>query len=204
MRVTRQGTRKVGHKQRYLHSFDPVGTIFNLQLQTRLFPPQIPQLDPGTPSFASSRPLRRSTYAQLLAQTQSPTPRPLNSPLPSTPNHNSPSPFPFPPVASSSTTPALRIRTIRFGEYDIQTWYDAPFPEEYANLPDGRLWICEFCLKYMRSQFISVRHRVCPQFYPSTPPPDDAVDKMQDAAPAWRRDLPGWCGFCVRSRRATE
>lgn len=130
--------------------------------QTKLFPPQPPpQFDPGTPSFIPSRSLRRSAHAQLLVQTQPSTPRPLASPLPSTPNLNSPSPFPFPPVASSSTAPTLRIRTIRFGEYDIQTWYDAPFPEEYANLPDGRLWICEFCLKYMRSQFISVRHRVC-------------------------------------------
>ncbi|KAF9648813.1 hypothetical protein BDM02DRAFT_2059220 [Thelephora ganbajun] len=126
------------------------------QAEAKLFPPQPPpQLDLGTLPFTPSRPLRRSTYAQ----TQPPTPRPLDSPVPSTPNPNSQSPFPFPPVASSSTAPTLRIRTIRFGEYDIQTWYDAPFPEEYANLPDGRLWICEFCLKYMKSQFISVRHR---------------------------------------------
>lgn len=128
--------------------------------EAKLFPPQPLQLDPGTSSFTPLRPLRRSTYAHLLAQTQPSTPRSLDSPLPSTPNHNSPSPFPFPPVASSSTAPTLRIRTIRFGEYDIQTWYDAPFPEEYANLPDGRLWICEFCLKYMRSQFISIRHKM--------------------------------------------
>lgn len=55
---------------------------------------------------------------------------------------------------------ALRIRTIRFGQYDIRTWYDAPFPEEYASIPDGRLWICEFCLKYMKSRFGAGRHRV--------------------------------------------
>lgn len=54
----------------------------------------------------------------------------------------------------------LRIHTIRFGEYDIKTWYDAPFPEEYATIPDGRLWICEFCLKYMKSRFGALRHRV--------------------------------------------
>ncbi|KAF9818602.1 hypothetical protein IEO21_02707 [Rhodonia placenta] len=54
----------------------------------------------------------------------------------------------------------LRIRRIRFGEYDIETWYDAPFPEEYANIPDGRLWLCEFCLKYMKSEFISRRHQL--------------------------------------------
>ncbi|KZT42163.1 histone acetyltransferase, MYST superfamily, partial [Sistotremastrum suecicum HHB10207 ss-3] len=51
------------------------------------------------------------------------------------------------------------IRTIRFGAFDIDTWYDAPFAEEYSNLPDGRLWYCEFCLRYMKSPFMSGRHR---------------------------------------------
>ena len=58
----------------------------------------------------------------------------------------------------------LRIRSIRFGPYDIKTWYDAPFPEEYASTPDGRLWICEFCLKYMKSPFAATRHQVCHLF----------------------------------------
>lgn len=52
-----------------------------------------------------------------------------------------------------------RIKTIRLGVYDIQTWYDAPFPEEYAQIPDGRLWLCEFCLKHMKSEFTAARHR---------------------------------------------
>lgn len=69
------------------------------------------------------------------------------------------------PVPSTpAPTVGLRIRTIRFGEFDIQTWFDAPFPEEYANIPDGRLWICEFCLKYMKSRFVATRHRVRTDF----------------------------------------
>lgn len=64
------------------------------------------------------------------------------------------------PLASTSSAPSLRIRAIRFGQYDIDTWYDAPFPEEYNNVPDGRLWMCEFCLKYMRSKFGAERHLV--------------------------------------------
>ncbi|KAF8623695.1 hypothetical protein AX17_007393 [Amanita inopinata Kibby_2008] len=68
---------------------------------------------------------------------------------------------PAPTTPLTHTDPSkLRIRTIRFGEHDIQTWYDAPFPEEYAAIPDGRLWICEFCLKYMKSKFGAVRHRL--------------------------------------------
>lgn len=27
-------------------------------------------------------------------------------------------------------------------------------------MPDGRLWLCEFCLKYMKSEFGAGRHRV--------------------------------------------
>lgn len=54
---------------------------------------------------------------------------------------------------------ALPISTIRFGAYDIDTWFQAPFPEEYSLVPDGRLWMCEFCLKYMKSRFMASRHR---------------------------------------------
>lgn len=53
-----------------------------------------------------------------------------------------------------------KIRTIRFGTFDIDTWYSAPYPEEYSKVPDGRLWLCEFCLKYMKSGFVAGRHRV--------------------------------------------
>lgn len=55
---------------------------------------------------------------------------------------------------------AEKIKRIRFGVYDIDTWYSAPYPEEYQHVPDGRLWLCEFCLKYMKSGFVAGRHRV--------------------------------------------
>ncbi|KAI0806320.1 acyl-CoA N-acyltransferase [Irpex lacteus] len=79
--------------------------------------------------------------------------------------HNAPgasaSPAPSTPAPSSAHfTVGQRIRTIRFGEWDINTWYDAPFPEEYMSLPDGKLWICEFCLKYMKSGFNASRHKL--------------------------------------------
>ncbi|KAI0261497.1 hypothetical protein BC834DRAFT_465974 [Gloeopeniophorella convolvens] len=116
--------------------------------ELKLNPPQpkpIPQT-PETPiAGPSSRPLR-STFAQ--PATPTPTLARSVSPTPSTPG---PSPAAVHPAG-------LRIRTIRFGEFDVQTWYDAPFPEEYANIPDGRLWICEFCLKYNKSRFGASRH----------------------------------------------
>ncbi|XP_037133747.1 histone acetyltransferase KAT7 [Syngnathus acus] len=48
------------------------------------------------------------------------------------------------------------IKTILFGRYELDTWYHSPYPEEYARL--GRLYVCEFCLKYMKSQTILRRH----------------------------------------------
>ncbi|KAF4613588.1 hypothetical protein D9613_007898 [Agrocybe pediades] len=103
--------------------------------------------DFSTPNY--SRPLRSAAIQNLS------TPKVLdftNSPGPSTPGAGTPLPKFEPGV--------LRIQYIRFGPYDIKTWYDAPFPEEYASIPDGRLWICEFCLKYMKSRFKAIRHQL--------------------------------------------
>lgn len=46
---------------------------------------------------------------------------------------------------------------IEFGEYEIQTWYSSPFPQEYARLP--KLFLCEFCLKYTKSKAVLERHQ---------------------------------------------
>ncbi|GAA5912830.1 hypothetical protein JCM6882_000440 [Rhodosporidiobolus microsporus] len=43
---------------------------------------------------------------------------------------------------------------------EIKTWYQAPFPDEYTRVAEGRLWVCEGCLKYCRSGFEAGRHRL--------------------------------------------
>lgn len=48
--------------------------------------------------------------------------------------------------------------SIEFGKYEIDTWYSSPYPQEYARL--HKLFICEFCLKYMKSKPILERHLV--------------------------------------------
>ncbi|CAO2590627.1 Histone acetyltransferase KAT6B, partial [Lemmus lemmus] len=54
---------------------------------------------------------------------------------------------------------------IEFGNYEIQTWYSSPYPQEYARLP--KLYLCEFCLKYMKSKNILLRHsKKCGWFHP--------------------------------------
>lgn len=40
------------------------------------------------------------------------------------------------------------FRSLFLGKYEIDTWYFSPYPEEYGKQP--KLWICEYCLKYMR------------------------------------------------------
>nr|XP_021406303.1 histone acetyltransferase KAT8 [Lonchura striata domestica] len=40
------------------------------------------------------------------------------------------------------------VDKIHIGHYEIDAWYFSPFPEDYGKQP--KLWICEFCLKYMK------------------------------------------------------
>nr|WOK84104.1 acetyltransferase [Colaphellus bowringi] len=47
---------------------------------------------------------------------------------------------------------------IEMGKFEMEVWYQSPYPEDYARLP--KLYICEFCLRYMKSQTILERHVV--------------------------------------------
>ena len=61
-----------------------------------------------------------------------------------------------PPPKSSG--PPSKIKCINFGGYEIDTWNAAPYPEEYSR--NRLLYICEFCLKYMNSDYVAWRHKV--------------------------------------------
>ncbi|ODV97382.1 hypothetical protein PACTADRAFT_28613, partial [Pachysolen tannophilus NRRL Y-2460] len=52
--------------------------------------------------------------------------------------------------------PVSKIKCIHISGFEIDTWYTAPYPEEYSSKPV--LHICEYCLKYMNSKFIAERH----------------------------------------------
>eukprot|EP00124_Ichthyophonus_hoferi_P000314 Ihof_evm10s11 gene=Ihof_evmTU10s11 len=68
-----------------------------------------------------------------------------------------------------------KLESIEFGKYEISTWYAAPYPEEYARLP--RLFLCEFCLKYMKTHTVLERHRAkCSWFHP----PGDEVYRKEN------------------------
>lgn len=47
---------------------------------------------------------------------------------------------------------------IEMGDYEIDTWYSSPYPQEYAWL--DKIFICEFCLSYMKSSETLLRHNV--------------------------------------------
>lgn len=40
------------------------------------------------------------------------------------------------------------IDKIQLGKFEIDTWYFSPYPEDYGKQP--KLFICEYCLKYMK------------------------------------------------------
>ena len=62
------------------------------------------------------------------------------------------------PARSKKAGPASKIKCINFGQYEIDTWHAAPYPEEYSR--NEHLYICEFCLKYMNSDYVAWRHKL--------------------------------------------
>ncbi|KAI0178622.1 hypothetical protein GGR52DRAFT_532871 [Hypoxylon sp. FL1284] len=71
------------------------------------------------------------------------------------------------PVKKSkkASGPASQIECVEFGGWEIETWYAAPYPEEYSR--NRVLYICEFCLKYMNSDYVAWRHKLkCPAKHP--------------------------------------
>ncbi|RUS72995.1 hypothetical protein EGW08_019243 [Elysia chlorotica] len=48
------------------------------------------------------------------------------------------------------------VNLIEFGKWRIKPWYFSPYPQELTNLPI--LYICEYCLKYLKSAKCLERH----------------------------------------------
>lgn len=53
-------------------------------------------------------------------------------------------------------TKVKNIQTIVLGGYGINSWYYSPFPPEYSAY--STLYVCEFCLKFVRSNDALKRH----------------------------------------------
>ena len=47
-------------------------------------------------------------------------------------------------------------KLMEMGRNEMVVWYQSPYPEEYTSLP--KIYICEFCLKYMKLSSVMRRH----------------------------------------------
>ena len=94
--------------------------------------------------------------------------------------------------------PPSKIKCINFGGYEIETWYAAPYPEEYSR--NRVLYICEFCLKYMNSDYVAWRHKLkCPAKHP----PGDEIyrDKSISVFEVDGRKNPVYCqNLCLLAK----
>ena len=52
-------------------------------------------------------------------------------------------------------TKVKNIPKIVIGKYEVNTWYYSPYPEEFYG---EEMYVCEFCLKYMKEKNTLVRH----------------------------------------------
>ncbi|KAK2958578.1 putative Histone acetyltransferase KAT8 [Blattamonas nauphoetae] len=49
------------------------------------------------------------------------------------------------------------IERLQLGRYEMECWYYSPYPDEYEFVP--KLYVCEYCLKYMRKHKTLARHK---------------------------------------------
>ncbi|TKX18218.1 MOZ/SAS-like protein 2 [Elsinoe australis] len=86
------------------------------------------------------------------------------------------------PARAKALGPPSKIKCINFGNHEIDTWHAAPYPEEYSR--NKVLYICEFCLKYMSSDFVAWRHKLkCPARHP----PGDEIYRSKIINPETKR-----------------
>lgn len=74
-------------------------------------------------------------------------------------------------------TKVRNIDNVQFGAFNVDTWYFSPYPEEYRNVK--RLYICEFCLKYMKKHKTLLRHK---QSCTLRHPPGDEIYRDRNLA----------------------
>lgn len=67
-----------------------------------------------------------------------------------------------PCVSLSQITKVKYVDKIQIGNFEIDAWYFSPFPEDYGKQP--KLWICEYCLKYMKYEKTFRHHLVSVAF----------------------------------------
>ncbi|XP_063932651.1 histone acetyltransferase KAT7 isoform X2 [Zophobas morio] len=81
-------------------------------------------------------------------------------------------------------------KCIEMGKFEMEVWYQSPYPEDYARLP--KLYICEYCLRYMKTRTVLQRHVVkCVWRHP----PGEEVYR-KDRISVWEVDGKRYKQFC--------
>mmetsp|Transcript_39278 Transcript_39278/g.111203 ORF Transcript_39278/g.111203 Transcript_39278/m.111203 type:complete len:515 (+) Transcript_39278:278-1822(+) len=82
-------------------------------------------------------------------------------------------------------TKVRNIQVVELGKFEMDAWYYSPFPG--VELGTDKLYLCEFCLKYMRKKRTLLRHRAkCTQRHP----PGDQIYRSADPAAPDGSQLP--------------
>lgn len=50
-----------------------------------------------------------------------------------------------------------QIEKLRFGKFEIDTWYQSSYAEEYADV--NIIYVCQYCLNYMQCNALYMKHR---------------------------------------------
>lgn len=64
--------------------------------------------------------------------------------------------------SEDALTRIRNIEMVELGRYRIQPWYFSPYPQELTTLPC--IYLCEFCLKFVKSSTCLKRHMVSTDF----------------------------------------
>ncbi|MCH0628919.1 hypothetical protein JNB11_02940 [Kocuria palustris] len=104
----------------------------------------------------------------------------------------------FQELAKSSTSAESsdRIRHVVFGGFEIETWYTAPYPEEYSHF--DTLYICEHCLAYMPQLVTYNRHRLkyCTANGGYHPPGVEIYRDVENGIAVWEVDGRKQINYC--------
>ena len=107
------------------------------------------------PSVSSPAPSATATPSQAPSTPSAPaTPAAAGQQTPSTPRQTGS--LAVPGQHDDVITRMKNIELIELGKHQIKPWYFSPYPQELVSLPC--IYICEFCLRYVRSRKCLSRH----------------------------------------------
>lgn len=88
------------------------------------------------------------------------------------------------PTALMHSAKTTNVEYVYFQNYEIKTWYKAPYPEEYNK--NEIIYICDKCLKYMSSKYVYYRHQLkCDYIHP---PGNQIYRDMDQGFAIWEVD----------------